>query len=720
MEPKIVRALRLAKELVGNAPSETWWHGVSKNKLSRPLEEMSAKTIEKGDLLPRKYITPADVEGGTLISALGDRTAAGKYLTEINERPLAFPVDLEGGPNFKRALAAQGPDKAAWASQKSIISRLANIARENPDPYLAYTAMSNRAGDYSTIMTDALLSQLPESKILKKDVKLFDKAMKEHDPQWLGLMDADLRDYLLSKGPVRTRFAETVAQKPFQAAGLPDIGSTRFAITEPELLNVPTGSSGYAISKLDPSGKVIADPVHPHSTYEAQLGGEGYVGGFKHQLPLDVMYPNWISQQTPELLSNTAKRDYKFKLDMPTQSATPEWVDTTMKWLRENYPEAGYAAGGAIEHALRLARETGGYIPVSKRKHFDDGGDAGGGDGNGGDGGASSDAGNGNGDTGGGSGDNGASSDAGNGMGGAESSAAADTASAAESATQDAAQASDVGSLGAGNAPSTDATQSAAEASDIGGLGSAAATSEVGQAAAAQSAANANADMDAATEAATSEVSEEADLASPNATPTAMTNAQMVGAILGALAPVPGGAAIGYGIGSMMGGQQATTARDSNTPDATGVTGGNAGNGPSAADLGASSSSGYGGSSFGGEGGGAGGNEPSKQSTESPDKEQPKQISTPYVAPIIPSYTPQNIDYSDLGAANSISRQKLGSNLFNDALINPIYAQPQKNGGRVFKNNAVDNALKIAMVLAHKMEENPLLEDKIRSILLKL
>lgn len=360
MEPKIVRALRLAKELVGNAPSETWWHGISKNKLSMPLEEMSAKTIKKNDLLPRQYITPENLEGGTIIPALGDRTAAGKFLTEINRRPLATPVDLEGGADFKRTLASQGPDRAAWASQKGIIRRLANKTREAAeigDPYLAYTAMSNRAGDYSGIMTDALLSQLPQSKILKKDIKLFDKAMLERDPEWLGIMNPDIRDYLMSKGSLKTRLAETVGQKPFQTAGFPDIGSTRFAITEPELLNVPTGSSGYAISKLDPSGKVITKPVYPHSTYEAQLGGEGYVGGFKHQLPLEVMYPDWISQQTPELLANAAKRDYKFKLDLPTQQATPEWVDTTMKWLRENYPEAGYAAGGAIDHALRLARE---------------------------------------------------------------------------------------------------------------------------------------------------------------------------------------------------------------------------------------------------------------------------------------------------------------------------------------------------------------------------
>jgi hypothetical protein len=347
----------------GARASETWYHGISKNKLMRPLEQMSATTVEKNDVIPRKFITPADLEGGVIIPALGDRTAANKWLTHINETELPTPVDLEGGANFKRSPAASGPDQAAWASQKGVISRLADITREaskTGDPYLAFTAMSNRAGDYSGIMTDALLSQIENSKIAKKDIKAFDAAMEKFDPNWPGVKDENIKDYLMSKGPLKTRFAETVAAKPFQSAGFPDIGSTRFAITEPELLHVPTGSSGFAISKLDPSGRVITEPAVPHSTYKAQLGGEGYAGGFEHQLPLEIMYSDWLKSQKPELLANAAKRDYKFKLDTPTQHASPQWVDEAMKWLRQQYPEAGYAAGGLVDGGGTNIDGTGG------------------------------------------------------------------------------------------------------------------------------------------------------------------------------------------------------------------------------------------------------------------------------------------------------------------------------------------------------------------------
>ena len=344
--------LNIAEKYGVEPKEETWKHGISKNKLSRPIEEMSATTTDKNNVIPRKFITPADLKGGVIVPALGDRTAANQWLTHINEKELAYPVDLEGGANFMRSAAASGPDQAAWASQQGIISRLAKAAEaasKTGEPHLAFTAMSNRSGDYSGIMTDAILSQLPESKIAKKDIKAFDTAMKKFDPKWPGIEDKNIKDHLMNKGPLKTRFAETIARKPFQDAGFPDIGSTRFAITDPELLHVPTGSSGYAISKLDPSGRVIINPAVPHSTYKAQLGGEGYVGGFEHHLPLEITYSDWAKKQNPDILANAAIRDYKFKLDLPTQHASPEWVDQAMAWLRKNYPDIGYAKGGEVE-----------------------------------------------------------------------------------------------------------------------------------------------------------------------------------------------------------------------------------------------------------------------------------------------------------------------------------------------------------------------------------
>lgn len=49
-------------------------------------------------------------------------------------------------------------------------------------------------------------------------------------------------------------FVEPTALGQHQEKGFPEIGSTRIAISQLELIGQPTGVSGYAVSRLDPSG----------------------------------------------------------------------------------------------------------------------------------------------------------------------------------------------------------------------------------------------------------------------------------------------------------------------------------------------------------------------------------------------------------------------------------------------------------------------------------
>jgi len=63
-----------------------------------------------------------------------------------------------------------------WASDKGIITRLAKhtraLAEDNPgrDVNLVYSAMGARSGDFSHMMSDALLGQLEGSPISPKAV----------------------------------------------------------------------------------------------------------------------------------------------------------------------------------------------------------------------------------------------------------------------------------------------------------------------------------------------------------------------------------------------------------------------------------------------------------------------------------------------------------------------------------------------------------------------
>ncbi len=156
----------------------------------------------------------------------------------------------------------------------------------------------------------------------------------------------------------------------------PNVTITRFAITNPELLHAPTGSTGYSIMGIEPHRSIITDPAIPHGTgglrtYSTDLPAV-YMGGYKDPLPMNIAWRDWWNNLDPKFQdpSKTSQMLRKFReFDNPTQEFTPEYVDTTMNYLRKTYPESGYARGGYPEahegydpqaetEALRLARET--------------------------------------------------------------------------------------------------------------------------------------------------------------------------------------------------------------------------------------------------------------------------------------------------------------------------------------------------------------------------
>jgi hypothetical protein len=327
---------------------QTYWSDLAKTKHTIPVEEMQATQVPTGELAPRRIVEPANLQGRVLIGEMGDRTQAGHRLTSIGGRPLAFDVDLQGGPNYMRAGASQGPDRAIWASDKGQVSRIAKFAesegkRLKGEPTLAYTAMGARGGDFSHMMSDAVLAQVAQGGIAKKDLAAFDKAMKEKQPDWQGLRDIYSKPEQLDKvrkqllapgaGDLRKTFAEESSLGTWTEKGFPDPGQTRFAITDPELLGTPTGASGYAFSTIDPGAKPILNPSRPHTTYPTQLGGS-YVGGFERTVPLDVMYPTFVKEKLAKGM-RPEKLNRAFQIGNVSQLADQQWVDLMSQYLEQ-------------------------------------------------------------------------------------------------------------------------------------------------------------------------------------------------------------------------------------------------------------------------------------------------------------------------------------------------------------------------------------------------
>jgi hypothetical protein len=328
------------------------WHPISNTVLSRPLGEMTAEHKLLSGIPERKFIRPEDLEGSSMIPALGDRTIGDSLLTGVNGIKFKDPVNMQAGHSFMYGPASRGADNAVWASDPGVITILSNKARAASeagfDPYLNYVTMSSRSGDYSHHMTDTLRQMLPQAKVNKDVIAEFDRQMRENTANkwaaysdWPGLKSKNLEEYLYSTGPgkARTKMAELMGQGQFQKAGMPDVGAARFAITDPELLHAADYSAGRSIARLDPMGRKITNPTVPHKTYAHQLAAHpegGYVGGFEHDIPFEVMNKEWIDEiraRDPSKAENPSQLAYTYRMSAPRVDFKPQVVDRLSRFL---------------------------------------------------------------------------------------------------------------------------------------------------------------------------------------------------------------------------------------------------------------------------------------------------------------------------------------------------------------------------------------------------
>jgi len=221
---------------------------------------------------------------------------------------------------------------------------------------------------------NALLQQLNQSKLTKKAEKAFDKAMREEGteafppmPDWPGIRSAQLEDMLLDKsnGILRTKLFDTMGKENFQSMGFPDIPATRKAIMDPQLHNTPTNEAGFRIAKMDPTGRIIENPLNP-SDYPTAMAGE-----LEGQLNMGMDYKDLFSTHftNRRLLSKPESGDYySFSRAHPIQYADQEWLDKIMKAqeAKNKLIKTGkYAKGGKV-------KPKGGLAAATKSSHRND------------------------------------------------------------------------------------------------------------------------------------------------------------------------------------------------------------------------------------------------------------------------------------------------------------------------------------------------------------
>lgn len=328
-------------------------YSLSPDKLSRPVGEFFATHIPTGGYADRKVIDPQwfDGKNASLIMAPGDRSAGGLLLTSVNGHDLTNPALLEAGHDYMRGPAANSADRSAWASGDEVIGGLANKTRAEAaagfDPYLAYSAMGGTSVDFSHHMTDPLLDLARTSPVTKRDMAEFDRQMRERTtkewaahPDWPGLLSPDAEEYLWGAGGsgARKKLAQLANKEEWQSLGMPDVPGIRFGTMDLGLLNTAPYAIGRSITKLDPAGRKIINPIVPHNTYPVGLGADpnvGYVGGFRHDIPLYVAHKEWVDKalaKRPELADNTSQLIRKFTMAGPPIRMTPQVIDRMSKY----------------------------------------------------------------------------------------------------------------------------------------------------------------------------------------------------------------------------------------------------------------------------------------------------------------------------------------------------------------------------------------------------
>lgn len=336
-------------------------------KLSKPTYGMHSTTVPDPAFNPPEIgiITPEQMvkEEAAIIPLVGDRAAGGRYLTHVGENELDDPVRLTAGPlymdaNYNRLNPEESAGWESGAGRVTALSKQAQRAGLGGRPvYGMYTAGSATNTDFNVMGANALIQQIPFSKITKKAEKEFDLAMRNATknspaiPDWPGIRSPKAREMLLDKsnGIMRVKLFDTMGKENFQSMGFPDVPATRKAIIQPELLDVPTNQAGFRLARMDTTGRIIENPLIP-SDYPVAMAAK--VAG---QLDVPADYKDVFQTHfaNRRLLSQPESGDYySFSRAHPIQYADDEWLNKLLEQrlaADKKIKTGEYAEGGMVE-----------------------------------------------------------------------------------------------------------------------------------------------------------------------------------------------------------------------------------------------------------------------------------------------------------------------------------------------------------------------------------
>jgi hypothetical protein len=328
------RASRMSAE---EARAAGYWHPIGLGKkLEKPYDQMTFQTQSIKNLPQRNSISLENLKDQYIVPAVGDRTAAGKLLTEVEGIKFNNPVMLEGGPDFMLTHGSKpGPDSTIWASGQPIVSALRNRAvqaeQQGGMANLVYVPMGYDSLNFSTMPVDAALEMIRSGKITKKAKKEFDSAVRALRPEFKGIDSPDVVEQLHQTGALRHAFLDRMQLDDFQKAGFPHLSSIRKAIMEPALADVPLYHAGYSVGQIDTALPINKAPVAPHKTYDTQLHGH-VVGGMDAPIPHTMLWRDFFANRRARGAPESGDR-IAFERSKPLQRVDQQLLDEVMPYV---------------------------------------------------------------------------------------------------------------------------------------------------------------------------------------------------------------------------------------------------------------------------------------------------------------------------------------------------------------------------------------------------
>lgn len=324
--------------------------GYQKTKMQDYLANTQLDLVDTGVNLPRTAASWEDMENKLILPLYGDRSSAGMLLRGIDDTRFDTPVFTEGGVDFKRGPAAQA-DRAVWASNNNIITRIANEAQkareayDESDIFGVTGSMAPDANDFATFTGETMAEMVKGAPIKAADAANFDEVMRAIDPNFVGVNSPMLRDWVKNTtSPNRKSFIRLMDSAPMQAAGFPSPAQARYGVTDITQRDLPAGMFGLGVSRLDdvspilsntPRGNMPAASV-PHSTYNTQITGE-YVGSLP-PVPQSLLFRSVYDPMEGGVTKsgqpfNEAHKTHAIKTIMPVERVTPQKLEGILNYL---------------------------------------------------------------------------------------------------------------------------------------------------------------------------------------------------------------------------------------------------------------------------------------------------------------------------------------------------------------------------------------------------